>query len=97
MVSEDLDGEATETFSFRMSKALRERLGLEAAGHRRTVGREIVLRLIASFENAASADTDEIQASPVAMAALEKAVAVEANLNDLAARVAILEKRLKKA
>lgn len=93
MVNDELDGEATETFSFRMSKALRERLELAAGNRRRTVGREIVLRLIASFEDGATEDEAEVVASPIAKAALEKANSNEERLAALEARIAKLERR----
>lgn len=92
MVDGALDGEATETFSFRMSKALRERLGVAAGNQRRTVGREIVLRLVASFEGNAVEDGSYVVASSVAKAALEKANANEAKLAAIEARLAKLEK-----
>jgi len=93
MVNDELDGEATETFSFRMSKALRHHLGVAAGNQRRTVGREIVLRLIASFHEGAVEDDVHVVASSVAKAALEKANANEAKLDALEARVAMLEQR----
>ena len=80
MVNADLAEVATETFSFRMSKALRDRLGAAARKRGRTVGREIVLRLIASFDgDLADDDQDEeggeVPASPKAKAAWAKAEA----------------------
>ena len=93
MVSDELDGEATETFSFRMSKALRERLGVEAGNKRRTVGREIVLRLIASFEGSMIEDGSQVVASSVAKAALEKADVNAKKIRELEARIARLEER----
>ena len=92
MVNEELDREVTETFSFRMSKALRERLRTAAANHRRTVGREIVLRLIASFEMDEPNDDEDVVASSVAKEALAKAIAAEARIESLEARLANLEK-----
>ncbi len=80
MTTEDLDGEATESFGFKLSTALRLRLGQEAALHKRTVGREVVLRLIKSFE----LSPDE-HSQAARLAALEKLVA------DLETRVKSLE------
>ena len=92
MINEKLDGAMTETFSFRMSKALRERLRTAAGNRRRTVGREIVLRLIASFEMDVTNDDEEVVASSVAKEALAKAIAAEARIESLETRLANLEK-----
>jgi hypothetical protein len=91
MVSDQLDGDATETFSFRMSKGLRHQLRVAAANQRRTVGREIVLRLIASFEDAAVEDPSDVVASSVAKEALSKATMSETKIAELEKRVSRLE------
>ena len=91
MVNNELDSGATETFSFRMSMGLRDRLRIAAGNQRRTVGREIVLRLIASFEGGAVEDSSQVVASAVAKEALKKANASEAKIAELEERVARLE------
>ena len=93
MLNDELDSEATETFSFRMSKNLRERLRLTASNERRTVGREIVLRLIASFEGNAVENNTHVVASTVAKDALKKAKANELKIAELEERIARLETR----
>lgn len=92
MIMDELDGEATETFSFRMSKSLREKLRAEAGTYRRTLGREVVLRLIKSFEGDLTEDDAPIRASPTADLALAIANANGAKIAALEARVATLEK-----
>ena len=98
MVNDPLDGEATETFSFRMSKALREQLREAAARNRRTVGREIVTRLIDSFGETSSSDADkmspgEIPASPVALRAKAVTIELAQAVRDLERRLSALEER----
>ena len=98
LVNDTLDGEATETFSFRMSKALRNRLREAANLHRRTLGREIVTRLIDSLGETPSGDADkmslgEIPASPVALRAEAATIALTRDVKELERRLAALEER----
>lgn len=79
---DDLDGEPTETFSFKMSKALRARLGGIAGAKRITVGQEVLRRVLLSF---AEASTEDV-----------KAEALETRVAALEARIAKVEKHFQK-